>query len=184
MSRINLLPWREDLKKQRQREFLSTLGLAAIAMLLSMLLVHATYTSMIENQANRNSVIQKEIKLLDEKIKTINALAKTKNQLIARMQVIQNLQRSRPEIVHMFDQLATTVPEGVYLKSFIQNGQNLVIQGNAESNTRVSAYMDRLEESPWLKGTDLNIISSKALGVNGFTLRVSQAKAAKKEENK
>lgn len=131
---------------------------------------------MIENQQNRNRFVQNEISVLDKKIKEIKALDKTKSKLLARMEVIQRLQSSRPEIVHMFDQLARTVPEGVYLTKFSQRGKNLAIAGNAQSNTRVSAYMRNLEKSPWLKGTDLNVIRSKGVDANSFALKVAQAK--------
>ncbi|MGB1648129.1 MAG: PilN domain-containing protein [Cycloclasticus sp.] len=98
------------------------------------------------------------------------------------MEVIQRLQSSRPEIVHMFDQLAKTVPEGVYLTKFDQAGKRLTIAGNAQSNTRVSAYMRRLEQSPWLKGTDLNVIRSRGIDANSFTLKVAQAKVGEPTE--
>ena len=98
------------------------------------------------------------------------------------MEVIQRLQSSRPEIVHMFDQLAKTVPEGVRLTKFTQSGEKLSIEGSAQSNTRVSAYMRNLEQSPWLKGTDLNVIRSKGVDANSFTLKVVQAKVGEPVE--
>jgi type IV pilus assembly protein PilN len=176
MSRINLLPWRVEHKNQRQKDFIGLLGLAALASIGVMLLVHLVFEGRIENQKNRNAYIQKETVLLDKKIKEINGLDKKKNELVARMQVIQSLQASRAEVVHMFDQLARTVPEGVYLRSFGQSGTNLTITGQAQSNTRVSAYLHSLEASPWLKRTNLNIIRSTGVGSNGFTLKVTQDK--------
>ena len=98
------------------------------------------------------------------------------------MEVIQRLQSSRPEIVHMFDQLAKTVPEGVYLTKFNQSGKKLSIAGNAQSNTRVSAYMRNLELSPWLKGTSLNVIRAKGADTNSFTLKVAQSKVVESKE--
>lgn len=174
MAKINLLPWREERRKRNQNEFYGMLGAGAIVAALIMLGLHFTYLGMIEGQKNRNSFVEKEITILNKKIKEIKALEKTKNQLLSRMEVIQRLQSSRSEIVHMFDQLARTVPEGVYLKKFSQKGTNLSIEGAAESNARVSAYMNSLDGSPWLKGTDLKVINSQGLGVNGFALKTRQ----------
>lgn len=184
MAKINLLPWREELRKQRQTDFLIFLGAGVLASVLVMVAVHSSIDGLIDTQNNRNRFIQNEIVELDKKIKEIKTLDTTKSKLLARMDVIQRLQSSRPEIVHMFDQLAKTVPEGVYLTKFTQSGKKLAIAGNAQSNTRVSAYMRRLEQSPWLKGTDLNVIRSKGLDANSFTLKVALAKAGETSERK
>ena len=176
MAKINLSPWREDLRKQRQIDFLTFLGAGVIASVFIMVAVHLSIEGMIDNQNNRNRFVQNEISILDKKIKEIKTLDKTKRQLLARMEVIQRLQSSRPEVVHMFDQLAKTVPEDVYLTKFSQSGRKLAIAGNAQSNTRVSAYMRSLEQSPWLNGADLNNIRSKGVDANSFTLKVTQAK--------
>ena len=182
MAKINLLPWREELRRQRQTDFLIFLGMGVLASVLIMLVVHFVIEGLIETQNNRNHFIQNEISVLDKKIKEIKALDKTKSKLLARMEVIQRLQSSRPEIVHMFDQLAKTVPEGVHLTKFNQSGNKLIIEGNAQSNTRVSAYMRNLEQSPWLKGTDLSAIRSKGVDANSFTLKVAQTKIGEPTE--
>jgi len=176
MAKINLLPWREELRKQRQVDFLIFLVGGIVTSIFIMLAVHFTIDNIIDNQKSRNRFIQSEISVLDKKIKEIKKLDKTKSKLLARMEVIQRLQSSRPEIVHMFDQLAETVPEGVYLTKFSQKGKSLAIAGNAQSNTRVSAYMRNLELSPWLKGTSLNVIRSKGVDTSSFTLKVAQSK--------
>ncbi len=176
MAKINLLPWREELRKQRQVDFLIFLAIGVVSSVLVMLVVHFSVENIIDNQKNRNQFIQSEISVLDRKIKEIKQLDKTKSKLLARMEVIQRLQSSRPEVVHMFDQVAKTVPEGVYLTKFNQSGRNLSIAGNAQSNTRVSAYMRNLELSPWLKGANLNVIRSKGVDTSSFTLKVSQSK--------
>ena len=124
MAKINLLPWREELRKQRQVDFLIWLAVGVLVSIFVMTGVHFSIEGLIETQGNRNRLIQNEISVLDKKIKEIQALDKTKSKLLARMEVIQRLQSSRPEIVHMFDQLAKTVPEGVYLTQFSQNGKN------------------------------------------------------------
>lgn len=184
MAKINLLPWREDLRKQKQIDFLILLGLGVLTSIIIMVSVHLSIESMIENQHNRNRYIQNEISVLNKKIKEIKVLDKTKSQLMARMEVIQRLQSSRPEIVHLFDQLAKTVPEGVYLTKFSQSGNKLAIAGNAQSNTRVSAYMRSIEKSPWLNGADLSVIKSKGLDANSFNLKVTQAKVGVATERK
>jgi len=176
MAKINLLPWREELRKQRQVDFLIFLAMGVVSSVLVMLAVHFSVDNIIDNQKSRNQFIQSEISVLDRKIKEIKQLDKTKTKLLARMEVIQRLQSSRPEVVHMFDQVAKTVPEGVYLTKFNQSGQNLSIAGNAQSNTRVSAYMRNLELSPWLKGANLNVIRAKGVDTSSFTLKVSQSK--------
>jgi len=177
MAKINLLPWREELRKQKQVDFLVFLGAGVAASMLIMILVHAVIGGMIDTQNNRNRFIQNEMAILDAKIVEIKDLEKTKDKLLARMEVVQQLQSSRPEIVHMFDQLAKTVPEGVFLTKVSQSGANLVISGSAQSNTRVSAYMRGVERSPWLKGASLDIIRSQGIDKNSFTLKVVQAKA-------
>ncbi|AGS38400.1 MAG: type IV pilus assembly protein PilN [Cycloclasticus pugetii] len=182
MAKINLLPWREELRKQRQVDFLIFLGLGVLVSIFVMAVVHFSIDGLIETQHNRNHFVQNEISVLDKRIKEIQTLDRTKSKLLARMEVIQRLQSSRPEIVHMFDQLAKTVPEGVRLTKFTQSGEKLSIEGSAQSNTRVSAYMRNLEQSPWLKGTDLNVIRSKGVDANSFTLKVVQAKVGEPVE--
>tara|TARA_R110002074_G_scaffold152936_1_gene307445 strand:+ start:5839 stop:6393 length:555 start_codon:yes stop_codon:yes gene_type:complete len=184
MARINLLPWREELRQQRQTDFLIFLGVGIIASIVIMIGIHFTIEGFIDNQGSRNRFLQNQIAVLDKEIKEIKELEKTKGKLLARMEVIQRLQRSRPEIVHMFDQLAKTVPEGVYLTKFNQSGTNLSIDGAAQSNTRVSAYMRSLEGSPWLKGTDLNVIRSKGVDANSFTLKATQSKVGEPTEER
>ncbi len=117
MAHINLLPWRENLRKQRQREFISILLGAAVLMGVIVLYVHIHFAAMTEFQNRRNSFLEQEIAQLDEKIRAIKDLEKRKTQLLARMDVIQRLQASRPQIVHLFDELVNTIPEGVFCAS-------------------------------------------------------------------
>ncbi|MBQ0725134.1 MAG: PilN domain-containing protein [Cycloclasticus sp.] len=184
MAKINLLPWREEFRKEKQTDFLILLGVGVVASILTMAAVHFTIDGLIARQDSRNIFLQNETAVLDKKIKEIQELEKTKSKLLARMEVIQRLQSSRPEIVHMFDQLAKTVPEGVHLTRFKQSGNKLSIEGSAQSNTRVSAYMRSLEASPWLKGADLSVIRSRGVDANNFTLKVAQAKAGEPTEGK
>ncbi|WP_045226677.1 PilN domain-containing protein [Methyloterricola oryzae] len=180
MARINLLPWRAELRKQQQKDFAAAimLGLALTAAIF--LLVRSHIGSQIEYQTQRNQFLQSEIAVLDGKIKEIQNLEAQKKKLLAKMEIIQQLQSSRPEIVHLFDEIARTVPEGVFLNDLTQSDKNLTINGFAQSNARVSAYMRSLEASPWLKDPVLTIIESKDPGKDSkkgksrFTLLVKQ----------
>lgn len=182
MAQINLLPWREELRKQKQTDFLVSLIAGVVVTVVIMFGVRLTYEGIIDNQNKRNAYLQSEISALDKKIREIKELEKTKSRLISRMEVIQKLQSSRPAVVHMFDQLAKTVPEGVHLTNFTQSGNRLLVQGNAQSNARVSAYMRKLEQSPWLKGTNLSIIQAKG-SFNGFNLTVTQTDGKPKKSD-
>jgi type IV pilus assembly protein PilN len=186
MARINLLPWRAERRKQRQKEFVTMLGLAAGAALLLSFLIVMYYNGQIEGQQNRNQYLRDQIKLVDEQIKEIEALDKKKANLLARKQVIEELQASRSQMVHLFDQLVRTIPEGVRLKSIAQSGQSLTLTGQAQSNARVSSYMRNLEESGWMANPDLSIIEAKGddKGLpNTFTLKVKlQTPKAESEE--
>ena len=176
MARINLLPWRAERRKQRQKEFMTMLGLSAAAGLLISFLIVMYYNGQIEGQQNRNQYLRDQIKLVDEQIKEIEALDKKKANLLARKQVIEELQASRSQMVHLFDQLVRTIPEGVRLNSIKQAGQQLTLEGSAQSNARVSSYMRNLEESGWMGNPDLSIIEAKGddRGLpNMFSLKVT-----------
>ena len=176
MARINLLPWRAERRKLRQKEFVSMLGLAAGAALLISFLIVMYYSGQVEGQQNRNSYLRNEILLVDEQIKQIEELDKKKANLLARKQVIEQLQASRSQMVHLFDELVRTIPEGVRLTSIKQAGDILTLEGLAQSNARVSSYMRNLEESGWMSNPDLTVIETKGddKGLpNQFTLRVT-----------
>ena len=138
MARINLLPWREELNKQKQREFAFLSGGSAILAALIVLLTHLHIDGLITDQEQRNTFLQGEIDLLDKRIGRITELEKLKGDLLARMNVIQQLQSSRPESVHLMDELVRTLPDGVYLDSFKQRDRGLLMKGVAQSNARVS----------------------------------------------
>lgn len=162
MARINLLPWREHLRQEQQRQFISILGLTAVAGV-GLLIGAIMFTNdMLENQASRNQVLQTDISKVDAKIKEIKELDKTKQALIDRMEIIQRLQQSRPEIVHIFDEIVTTLPNGLFLTELVQKQNSLSIKGMAESDARVSNYMHNLEASPWLASPKLTVIQSKS----------------------
>jgi len=160
MPRINLLPWRQDLLKEQQKTF----GIAAgITAGIGGLIVFAGMTvvdGMIDYQKQRNAYLESEIRILDQRIAEIRELEQQKNMLLARMNVIEQLQASRPEIVHLFDQLVQTLPDGVHVTSIEQRGANLEIKGVAQSSARVSAYMRAIEGSQYLAIGRLDIIQS------------------------
>ena len=161
MARINLLPWRAELKKQQQRDFLSTGGLAILLTLVILLAEHTYIESLKEHQEDRNQILKNEIANVDKKIKEINAIEEKKNKLLTKIDVIQKLQESRPLIVHLFDEMTRTTPDGVFLTKFTQDGSLLTFNGKAESNARVSAFMRAIDASSWLNSPGLNIIESK-----------------------
>ncbi len=161
MARINLLPWREARRREQQKEFFTLMGLAAALCVVVVLLTHFEINGRINHQERRNQYLTNEIKILDDKIKEIKKLDSTRQALIERMEVIQNLQATRPGIVHLFDELVTTLPDGVHLTQLKQTDSNLQLSGKAESNARVSSYMRNIEKSEWLTKPSLGVIETK-----------------------
>lgn len=167
MAKINLLPWREQLRKERQNQFYLMLGAGVVVAALLSAGWHFYEADRIAFQNKRNVVLEKEIKEVEAKIAEIKALEETKAKLLARMEVIQNLQKSRPLIVHLFDELPRRLPEGTYFNSVKQQGSIVAINGLAQSNTRVSTLMRNVDASSWLGNPVLKIIETKS-GDNNF----------------
>jgi len=161
MARINLLPWRAERRKQRQREFQGMLGLAAVAGVLLSFLMWFYVDRQIAGQHERNSFLQSEIAKVQQQNEEIKELDAKKDRLLARKKVIEELQANRSQMVHLFDSLVRTIPDGVTLASIKQEGDILTLEGNAQSNARVSAYMRNLEVSGWMTKPDLSIIEVK-----------------------
>lgn len=161
MPRINLLPWREAQRKRQRQEFFLGIGSALVTAALVVLLGRFQMSAAIANQNERNSVIEAEIAQLDKQIAEINGLENQKRRLIARMEIIETLQRSRPEIVHVFDEIVRVLPEGVYLTTLKQNGPRIELRGVAQSSTRVSAFMRNIDNSQWLADPSLRIVETK-----------------------
>lgn len=163
MAHINLLPWREDRREEQQKQLLSITALSVILMLLIILAVHLEISRQINKQKSRNNFMQSQITAVNKQITEIGNLEKKKKSLVGRMKIIQRLQENRPEIVHLFDEIARRVPEGIYLTNFKQNKDQLIIKGIAQSNARVSAFMRNIDDSEWLGEPRLDVIkSSKA----------------------
>ncbi len=161
MARINLLPWRVERRKLRQKDFMGMLALAVAAGVLASFLVVGWYNGRISNQNSRNEYLQGEITKVDTQIKEIEELDKKKSKLLARKEVIEQLQANRSQMVHLFDSLVRTIPDGVSLSAIKQEGDILTLTGRSQSNARVSTYMRNLEGSGWMTNPDLNIIEAK-----------------------
>jgi type IV pilus assembly protein PilN len=177
MPRINLLPWRETERKRKRQEFYMSLGAALATAALVTLLGRWQMSASIAHQEERNSILKAEIAELDRKIEEILGLENQKRRLLARMEIIETLQRSRPEIVHIFDELVRIIPEGVYLTYLKQTGTRFEMRGVAQSSTRVSAFMRNIDSSEWLADPALRIVETKGSGVERgaeFTLLASQ----------
>ena len=156
MARINLLPWREARREEQKKAFLTILGVVAVAAVLLLVLGDRIVNAQIENQRARNNYLTQNINVLNAQVEEIKDLQRKRNQLIERMRVIQELQGNRPIIVRVLDQLVRTVPDGVFYTSVEAVGQELTIEGIAESNNRVSSLMRRLDASEWLKDPNLD----------------------------
>ena len=176
MPRINLLPWREGQRKERKLAFTVALGVAALAAGLTTFVVYIAFGQMVEAQEARNEKLRGEIKAVDKQIEEINDLESSKQKFIARMTIIEQLQRSRPEIVHVFDEIVKTLPDGVYLTSVSQSNTKLKFDGVAQSSTRVSSFMRNLDASDWLKNPELEVVqTAKSTGPgSSFTLTAEE----------
>jgi len=151
MVKINLLPWREERRQQLTKEFYVLLGIGATIAIAIVASIYMVYSHNIEFQGQRNQIIKNEIVKLDAQIKEIEDLEKTRDDLLARKKVIEELQANRTQMVHLFDELVKTIPNGVFLQNIKQNGNTISLEGYAQSHSRVSAYMRKLEKSEWFK---------------------------------
>jgi type IV pilus assembly protein PilN len=173
MPRINLLPWREQERKTRRREFMVAAGGAIFAAVIFVLGGKLLYSSWTESQNEKNNLLKKEIVKLDAQIADIQDLETRKQRLVARMEIIEKLQRKRPEIVHLFDEIVKTIPEGIYLTAIKQSGNKLEIHGVAQSSTRVSTFMRNIDSSVWMDNPELQVVESakdSTTGGSNFTL--------------
>ena len=186
MNRINLLPWREERRRKRRQHFVVSFVAAMIAVTAIMYGWRLIADAQIDNQQRRNDFLRAEIRKVDRKLAEIAELDKTRASIIARMQVIQDLQAQRPEAVHLMDELVVAIPEGVYLTSLNQSGRVIDLQGLAQSNARVSALMRNTEDSEWLASPQLQIVENKstdkAAGVSDFKLAVKQQRRGEDPE--
>jgi len=177
MAHINLLPWREEQRQEQTRQFATVTGFSLLLTGALIFAVHVAVNSQIDHQKFRNQMLKDEITTLDNALKQITELEDTKEELLARMDVIQSLQQQRPQIVHLFDDFVRTVPEGIFLSSITQDADQLTIKGVAESNGRVSAYMRNIDASNWMATPKLKVIKTKqgTIRSSDFTLVTSQS---------
>jgi type IV pilus assembly protein PilN len=187
MATINLLPWRDIKRQEQQRYFISFLVFIAISGMVLIYLVYVFFDEQFESQQVRNNYLTSQIKTLDIKIKEIASLEKERKELVDRMNVIQSLQKSRPQIVHLFDEIANKIPEGMNLKSIERKGHNVFFEGVAESSPRISNFIRNLSHSKWLKNPDIDDISedksSETKGASRKFFKLSVKIASQKVQN-
>jgi type IV pilus assembly protein PilN len=177
MAKINLLPWRAELRKEKQKEFAVLMGIAAVLAVVVWGMIHFYHVQLIDNQKGRNKYLEEQIALLDKKIEELNQLESEKQRLLDKMQAIEQLQSNRPLIVTLFDALVATLPDGVSLLNFTQKGNSITVIGVAQSNARVSSYMRNIENSKVLKEPKLDVIQTKdekGQHISTFTLHFNQ----------
>ena len=180
MAGLNLLPWQEKAREKKKKQFFGLVGASAGLAAFLTFLGHSYMQYAIEHQGERNQTLNNEIALLDKQIEQIKQLDATRQALLDRMQIIENLQGTRPAIVHLFDEMVNALPKGMYLLTLKQESTTVHLEGKAESYARVSSFMNRLDASPWLKSSNLNIISTdskaeeKQLLLRDFKLDVTQ----------
>jgi len=161
MARINLLPWRAERRRVRQKEFMAMLGASAVAAAVVSFLIWMFYNGLISGEKERNDYLREQITQVDAKIKEIEALDEKKQKLLARKEVIEKLQANRSQMVHLFDSLVRTIPDGVTLTTIQQDGEQLTLKGRSQSNARVSTYMRNLESSGWMTNPELSVIEAR-----------------------
>jgi len=190
MARVNLLPWREERRKARQTQFNILAGVVAGAGAFTVFLLYVAMNTAISIQNERNDYLTQQTTLEDHQIEKIKGLQDTKQALLARMQIIQQLQQSRPIVVHLFDQLIKTLPPGVFLTGITENGDSLTLDGTAESSARISTYLRNIDASPYMGNPNLTVVQKdpNKNGAQKFTITAKvidkaalAAKAAEKE---
>lgn len=179
MAHINLLPWREERRQERQQQFIAAIiaGLIFAAAVLYGAILFAD--GLVQEQNDRNAFLQREIVVLDKRIKEIKELEQARDRLLARMQVIQELQSSRPKVVKVFDSLVRTMPDGIHLEKVVRQGNSWTLNGVAESNARVSVFMQQLDENAEFDESNLQVIqrtSTKENAIRKFILGVQESK--------
>lgn len=160
MARINLLPWREERRQERRKEFLIISALVALVGVLIIVLTEFVISSQIDNQQSRNAYLQQHISQLNRQVKEIKDLEKRRQDLLERMKIIQDLQGKRPLIVRLFDEQVRTLPDGVFFRSLKRNEDKIVVDGVAESNNRISSLMRNLDGSDWFSDPNLTAVSA------------------------
>jgi len=167
MARINLLPWREEQRRERQKQFLTSLMMITIMGVVLVFLGGMIYDQKISHQQFRNDLVKSEIKKLEVRIKRIDELERTRGRLISRKEVIERLQASRSITVELLDKLAKSIPVGVALTTIRQQGNTLALAGTSQSNARVSAYLRELEANDLFLNPQLDFVRSDPRAQSG-----------------
>lgn len=183
MPRINLLPWREEERKRRQREFGVAVAGAVVAGVAAVMMTMFAYGQMISSQESRNERLRQEITELEKSIEEIDDLEAQKERLLARMEIIDELQKSRPEIVHLFDEITRRMPEGVHLTGMRQNGARVELRGVAQSSTRVSALMREIDSSEWLTDPEVERVETTSAGASRQAEFVVYARQVREDDD-
>lgn len=187
MMRINLLPHRELKRKARMQQIAALTGITVVLGAIIVGVVHVAIITQIEYQNGRNKYMQDQIVILDKQIEEIKKIKEQTQALLARKKVVETLQGNRAEVVHVLDQLVRLLPDGVYIKSIKQTGQNISLAGYAQSSARVSTLMRNLESSPWLESPALIQISAATVSgarMNDFSLTVKITRTTEKPADK
>lgn len=181
MIRINLLPHRAEKRKARQVQFIAFSVISLVLGVIVVALVHAAISSQISYQQRRNQYLTDEIAVLDKQIAEIRKLREQTEALLARKTVVENLQSTRSDVVHLLDQMLRILPDGVYLKSIKQTGTRINLVGYAQSNARVSTLMRAVEDSPWLESpalVEIHAVTANGARMSEFTLNFSLTRLA------
>ena len=176
MIRLNLLPYREELRAQRKRQTVLLFGLAAVAAGGLAFLAHAGLAARVNHQLSRNAVLEKEITKLEAEIVEISAIKEQTQALLERKKVVESLQANRADAVHILDQMLRLLPDGVYLKEIKQAGDRIEVSGYAQSHARVSTLMNALDQSRWLEGSalvEIKAVTVEKARANEFNLSVN-----------
>lgn len=170
MANINLLPWREELREERNKNFYVVIGVVVALVAASVFGVYRFYDDAAANQNSRNAFLRNQISAMDQKIVEIQKLKETRTELVERMELIQRLQGDRPVIVRVFDEIVRSVPEDLYFDKLEVEGNRVRIGGVASSNNRVSALMRNFDQSEWFKDPSLIKVEATSAGVNEFEI--------------
>ncbi len=182
MTKINLLPWREERRQELKRQFFIILAGVVLIGAGAVYLVNMAVQGQIEYQNQRNQFVQNETKKLEQQIKEISELKKKRESLVDRMKVIQDLQGNRPVVVKVFDEIVRTVPDGVFYKRIKSSSDSISVTGYAESNNRVSNLMRNLDSSELFQAPNLSKVQTATeQGSNEFDLTVKRQKPAESE---
>jgi len=181
MAHINLLPWREEAREARQKSFIMMLVLSALFAGGILYAGMMFMDDLITKQTSRNSYLQKEISLLDGKIKEIAQLDEKRESLLAKTEVIEDLQGDRIKAVKLLDALAKTMPQGIHLTSIKRSGEQFLLSGKAQANARVSAFMRELDENEVFAKSNLSVVA-RAQAEKTFTLSVTEKKDDDEED--